>query len=144
MTTDRASDGLHHRTLGELAKGLSSGEFSSRELTEALLARIERHGKTLNAFITVTADAALAQADRADKERANGDAGPLSGLPIKNGAMAGSGSGGSVTARRFSCRQRSAGIRLFVVSVRLRSAIPSSITGHGMMAALLWRTRYGG
>ncbi|MFB3079479.1 MAG: amidase family protein [Lysobacterales bacterium] len=73
---------LHQSTLAELASGLASGDFSSRELTESLLARIESHGETLNAFITVTADAALVQADRADKARANGDAGPLAGLPI--------------------------------------------------------------
>jgi len=73
---------MHEQTLAALARGLASGEFSSRELTESLLGRIETHGKTLNAFITVTADAALAQADRADKVRAAGDAGPLNGLPI--------------------------------------------------------------
>jgi len=73
---------MHQRTLGALATGLAGGEFSSRELTEALLGRIERHGDTLNAFVTVTADAAIAQADRADKARASGDAGPLNGLPI--------------------------------------------------------------
>jgi len=73
---------MHQQTLAALARGLASGEFSSRELTESLLGRIETHGKTLNAFITVTADAALAQADRADKVRAAGDAGPLNGLPI--------------------------------------------------------------
>ena len=76
------SNELHMRTLSELARGLAAGDFSSRELTEALLARIESHGSTLNAFITVTAEAALAQADDADKQRAAGDAGPLNGLPI--------------------------------------------------------------
>lgn len=82
MTAKQAGNALHQRTLGELAKGLADGEFSSRELTEALLGRIEAHGDTLNAFITVTADAAVAQADRADKARASGGAGPLNGLPI--------------------------------------------------------------
>jgi len=73
---------LHQQSLAELANGLESREFSSRELTAALLARIESHGPSLNAFITVTADAALAQADRADDVRAKGNAGPLNGLPI--------------------------------------------------------------
>ncbi len=76
------SNELHMRTLSELARGLAAGDFSSRELTEALLARIESHGSTLNAFITLTAETALAQADDADKQRAAGDAGPLNGLPI--------------------------------------------------------------
>ncbi len=82
MTSASAGGPLHQRTLAELADGLGKGEFSSRELTGALLARIEGHGETLNAFITVTAEGAMLQADRADKARANGDAGPLNGLPI--------------------------------------------------------------
>jgi aspartyl-tRNA(Asn)/glutamyl-tRNA(Gln) amidotransferase subunit A len=73
---------MHQHTLAELASSLANGEFTSRELTEALLARIESHGKPLNAFISVTADIALSQADRADTARANGTAGPLNGLPI--------------------------------------------------------------
>lgn len=73
---------MYRQTLAELASDLASGEFTSRELTAALLARIESHGESLNAFISVTADVALAQADRADKARASGDAGPLNGLPI--------------------------------------------------------------
>ena len=73
---------LHQLTLAELARGLAAGDYSSRELTEALLGRIDAHRETLNAFITVTADAALAQADLVDKQRAAGDVGPLNGLPI--------------------------------------------------------------
>jgi aspartyl-tRNA(Asn)/glutamyl-tRNA(Gln) amidotransferase subunit A len=73
---------LHRKTLAELAAGLAAGDYSSRELTEALLARIEAHQQVLNAFITVTAEQALEQADRADKARAKGDAGALNGLPI--------------------------------------------------------------
>lgn len=73
---------LHTRTLAELASGLAAGEFSSRELTEALLGRIVAHQDSLNAFITVTAEEALAQADFADSQRAAGDVGPLNGLPI--------------------------------------------------------------
>jgi aspartyl-tRNA(Asn)/glutamyl-tRNA(Gln) amidotransferase subunit A len=73
---------LHRKTLAEMAAGLAAGDFSSRELTEALLARIEAHQEVLNAFITVTAEQALAQADRADRARAKGNAGALNGLPI--------------------------------------------------------------
>lgn len=58
MTGSQAGAGLHQLTLGDLAKGLAEGEFSSRELTQALLDRIADH-QSLNAFITVTADAAL-------------------------------------------------------------------------------------
>jgi len=77
-----SSIALHRLTLTEISDGLSAGDFSSRELTEALLDRIETHEATLNAFITVTADLALEQAELADKQRTAGNAGPLNGLPI--------------------------------------------------------------
>jgi aspartyl-tRNA(Asn)/glutamyl-tRNA(Gln) amidotransferase subunit A len=73
---------LHEHTIARLSAGLAAGEFSSEELTRALLARIERFNPALNAFITVTADAALAQARAADQRRQRGDAGPLTGIPI--------------------------------------------------------------
>jgi len=76
-----ATDALHVLTLTELTKGMAGGEFSARELTETLLSRISEHD-SLNAFITITADDALAAADSADAARANGNAGPLGGLPI--------------------------------------------------------------
>ncbi|GHA91357.1 Asp-tRNA(Asn)/Glu-tRNA(Gln) amidotransferase subunit GatA [Modicisalibacter luteus] len=73
---------MHDKTLTELAAALAAGEFSSRELTESLLGRIERLDGELNSFITVTADQALSAADAADAARAKGDAGPLTGLPL--------------------------------------------------------------
>ena len=73
---------LHRQTLTELKAGLESGAFSSVELTQALLDRIAAHGPDLNAFITVTADAALAGAKQADAARAAGGGGLLNGLPI--------------------------------------------------------------
>jgi aspartyl-tRNA(Asn)/glutamyl-tRNA(Gln) amidotransferase subunit A len=77
-----SSDALHSLTLTELANGLAAGSFSSRELTEDLLARIGSLGKDLNAFITVTGDAALTAAAASDKRRRTGDKGVLNGLPI--------------------------------------------------------------
>lgn len=73
---------LHRQTLAELSAGLAGGEFSSRELVTAMLARIDAFQSTLNAFITVTPEQALEQADRADAARARGTAGPLNGLPV--------------------------------------------------------------
>lgn len=73
---------MHDKTLTELAAALTAGEFTSRELTEHLLARIERLDGELNSFITVTPEAALAAADAADAARARGEAGPLTGLPV--------------------------------------------------------------
>ncbi|TCO78875.1 aspartyl/glutamyl-tRNA(Asn/Gln) amidotransferase subunit A [Plasticicumulans lactativorans] len=73
---------MHHLTLAELAAGLAAGDFSSRELTETLLNRVQAHDGDLNSFITVCPERALAQADAADARRAAGRAGPLTGLPV--------------------------------------------------------------
>lgn len=70
------------KTLAELAQGLATGEFSSVELTRSYLDRINTEDATLNSFITVTEEQALAQAEAADQRRAAGDAGPFTGLPI--------------------------------------------------------------
>lgn len=73
---------MHNLTLTQSIAGLNNGQFSSRELCEALLARIAQHNPSLNAFITVTAEQALAAAQRADQQRAAGNSGPLCGVPI--------------------------------------------------------------
>ncbi len=75
------NDALHLLSLADLAKGLSSGDFSSRELVAHLLSRIDGD-KSLNAFISVTADQALSVAAECDQARSSGDAGTLCGLPI--------------------------------------------------------------
>jgi aspartyl-tRNA(Asn)/glutamyl-tRNA(Gln) amidotransferase subunit A len=73
---------MHTFTLSELAKKLRAKEFSVTELTKSLLARIEASQPALNAFITVTAESALAQAKAAESTLASGTAGPLTGLPL--------------------------------------------------------------
>ena len=73
---------LHRLTLAELNEGLRARRFSSVELARHFLARIERFNPSLNAFITVTAEQALAAAQRADKVIAAGEALPLTGLPL--------------------------------------------------------------
>jgi aspartyl-tRNA(Asn)/glutamyl-tRNA(Gln) amidotransferase subunit A len=51
-------------------------------LTEAALARIASHDPQLNAFVLVTAERAMADANRADAELAAGqDRGPMHGIP---------------------------------------------------------------
>lgn len=65
----------------ELAQRLDAGAFTSAELTDAYLARIDRFGRGLNCFITVTADRARADAAKADADRAAGKRGPLLGVP---------------------------------------------------------------
>ena len=70
-------------TLTELAAGLSAKKFSSREIVDALLARIEKADGKLHAFTEVYAKEARALADAADTARASGfPLGPLHGLPI--------------------------------------------------------------
>ncbi len=57
--------------------------MSSRELVTESLREIERLDSKLNAFITVTGEAALREADERDRELASGiDRGPLHGIPI--------------------------------------------------------------
>jgi aspartyl-tRNA(Asn)/glutamyl-tRNA(Gln) amidotransferase subunit A len=73
---------LHHLTLAELNEGLRARRFSSVEITRHYLARVERLNPQLNALITVTAEQALAAAQRADQLLASGEAGALAGLPI--------------------------------------------------------------
>lgn len=73
---------LHHLQLAELNEGLRARRFSSVELARHFLARIERLNPTLNALITVTAEQALAAAQRADELLASGEAGALAGVPL--------------------------------------------------------------
>ena len=72
----------HSTTLAGLAAELRAGRLSSVELTQDLLARIRAAQAALNAFVTIDADGALVQARAADARRAEGAAGPLTGLPI--------------------------------------------------------------
>ncbi|MBT8112006.1 MAG: Asp-tRNA(Asn)/Glu-tRNA(Gln) amidotransferase subunit GatA [Gammaproteobacteria bacterium] len=73
---------MHAQSMSELAACLDRGDFTSVELTRTLLDRIAKLDEKLNAFITVTAEPALAAAARADKARAAGDGGMLNGLPV--------------------------------------------------------------
>ena len=73
---------MHRLTLAQIARGLAAKDFSSLELTDALLARIAQLDPQLNSFISVTADQARAQAAAADARRASGENGALLGAPI--------------------------------------------------------------
>ncbi|MEU9478936.1 amidase [Streptomyces sp. NPDC048191] len=76
MTPDRAAG------LVETRRALADGEVTARELVERTLARIEATQGTLNAFRIVRAEAALAEADAADRELAAGTRRPLLGVPV--------------------------------------------------------------
>jgi len=70
---------VHTKTIAQLSQGLSSGEFSSVELTQHYLDRI--NASDLNAFITVTDELAMKQAQAADDKIAKGAGGILTGIP---------------------------------------------------------------
>ncbi len=73
---------MHNLTLAEQKAQLEAKAFSSVELTQHYLERIERLDTDINSYITVTAAQALAQAEEADKARARGEGGVLNGIPI--------------------------------------------------------------
>ncbi len=67
----------------EAAGALRRREVSARELTEALLARIDAVNPAVNAVVALRADAALHEAAAADDALARGDdVGALHGVPI--------------------------------------------------------------
>ena len=70
-------------SLSEASDLLRRKEISPVELTNACLARIDELNPSINAFITVMYDSALAQARAAENEiRAGNWRGPLHGIPI--------------------------------------------------------------
>ncbi|MEQ1309692.1 Asp-tRNA(Asn)/Glu-tRNA(Gln) amidotransferase subunit GatA [Acinetobacter bereziniae] len=73
---------LHRLSIREMAEGLKSAQFSSRELTQHYLDRIAKLDDRVNSYVTVTPEYALAQADAADNLLKNGTAGTLAGVPL--------------------------------------------------------------
>ncbi|MDR1551550.1 MAG: Asp-tRNA(Asn)/Glu-tRNA(Gln) amidotransferase subunit GatA [Holosporaceae bacterium] len=73
---------MYSLSLHQIRKGLLNKDFSSLELTELFLGRIEQYNKRLNAFITVCSDHALKSAKRSDARIAKGEARALEGIPL--------------------------------------------------------------
>jgi aspartyl-tRNA(Asn)/glutamyl-tRNA(Gln) amidotransferase subunit A len=70
-------------TISELAPRLRRREISPVEITRECLGRIERLNSGLNAFITVMAESAMAEARRAEAEILRGEwRGALHGVPV--------------------------------------------------------------
>ncbi len=69
-------------TLAQALTSLRAREISAVDLTKAYLQRIEQLEPTIHAFITVTAERALRDAEAADQARAAGDDRPLLGIPL--------------------------------------------------------------
>ena len=71
------------RSIAEVAKQIRCQEISPVEVVRECLEAIDRLNPTLNAFITVTAESALAEAKAAEREIQSGKwRGPLHGIPI--------------------------------------------------------------
>ncbi len=73
---------FHHLSTQQLIAGLQDKQFSSLELTEHYLKRIDALDGKINSFITRTSETARAQAQAADEMRAQGDRRPLLGVPM--------------------------------------------------------------
>ena len=73
---------MHLLSTEQLITGLQQKEFSSLELTEHYLKRIEALDGKINSFITSTADTARTQAQTTDELRAQGDKRALLGVPM--------------------------------------------------------------
>jgi aspartyl-tRNA(Asn)/glutamyl-tRNA(Gln) amidotransferase subunit A len=81
--------GLAFASINEIGKLFRTRKLSPVELTKLLLDRIEQLNPQLNAYLTVTAELALAQAKKAESElfaprgrKSHRDRGPLHGIPI--------------------------------------------------------------
>jgi aspartyl-tRNA(Asn)/glutamyl-tRNA(Gln) amidotransferase subunit A len=76
------SDAVHYTTIKELGTRYRKRELSPVEVTRELLARIEKLDPALHAFITLTPERALADAQAAEEAIRKKDARPLLGIPI--------------------------------------------------------------
>ena len=73
---------MFNASLKQLSIQLAGKKISSTELTTEFLKRIQQTNPEYNAFINVNEAMSLAQAQAADKMIADGQAGPLTGIPI--------------------------------------------------------------
>ncbi|CZG97871.1 Glutamyl-tRNA(Gln) amidotransferase subunit A [Legionella pneumophila] len=72
---------MEHYSLAQLSKALHNREFSSVELTQHCINKIQSN-KDLNAFISLDEDQALKEAQSADLILKNGEGKPLTGIPM--------------------------------------------------------------
>ena len=69
-------------TIKQLQQGLAEKQYSSVEITQDYLNKINQQNAELNCFISVTDEQALQQAAEADTALANGNGSDLTGIPI--------------------------------------------------------------
>jgi aspartyl-tRNA(Asn)/glutamyl-tRNA(Gln) amidotransferase subunit A len=70
------------KTIKDIQQGLADKKYSSVEITQEYLDRIESYNPAINCFITVTEELALQQAKTADALIARGEAQSLTGIPL--------------------------------------------------------------
>lgn len=74
---------MNLRSIAEISELIRRGELSPVEITRECLDRVVELNPTLNAFITIMADSALAEATQSESEvRAGNGRGPVHGIPI--------------------------------------------------------------
>jgi aspartyl-tRNA(Asn)/glutamyl-tRNA(Gln) amidotransferase subunit A len=73
---------LYDLSIHDAAERLKRKDLSSRELTQAVLDRIDQVDQTVRAYITVDRERALAEAEAADQMLSQGAGGPLTGIPL--------------------------------------------------------------
>ena len=73
---------LHLLSTQQLITGVQDKQFSSLELTDHYIKRINALDSKINSFITHTSETARAQAKAADEMRVQGDKRPLLGVPM--------------------------------------------------------------
>jgi len=77
-----SDDEIAFLTVEELSQLIRNGDLSSLELTRIYLDRLKKYGDSLYCVVTLTENLALEQAERADREIAEGNyRGPLHGIP---------------------------------------------------------------
>ena len=73
---------MTNKTLVQISKDLTAGKYSSRELTQDIIADIKVRDSIYNSFISVSEELALSQADAADARINAGSAELLTGIPF--------------------------------------------------------------
>ena len=73
---------LNELTITDTLKGLENNDFSSEEVTKDCLTNISQTNKSINSFITIFKEEAIASAKLADEKIKNGDKLPLLGVPF--------------------------------------------------------------
>lgn len=82
MTGSNEKEQLTDLGVVECRTGLAAGTFSSVDLTQAFLQRIDKVDGRVHAFLRATPEQALEAAAEADQARADGDVRPLLGIPL--------------------------------------------------------------